>query len=198
MRYIYNIYPVFIWNFSILQFIKAFLGGQKNFISEIWDNYFEKPFFPRILAFFVCILLNYLIGVFLTFIVLWPKMAWHWTTKIGITQTVFDKIVQNFARQRKIDVQKGMPSFASISATIRRLFMKNRGGRIRPFPPPPPRRSRVGIPYTFLWPIIGNKHAFQRWCNQFWHDRIERSSIKILAVRNADISCTLSQGWRSL
>ena len=63
-------------------------------------------------------------------------MAKHWVTKIDITQIFFDKIVQNFQDMRKIDVRKGIRSFASISVTKRKLFTKNRGGGSDPTPPP--------------------------------------------------------------
>ena len=62
-------------------------------------------------------------------------MAKHWVTKIDITQNFFYKIVQNFQDMRKIDVRKGIRSFASISVTKRKLFTKNRGGS-DPTPPP--------------------------------------------------------------
>ena len=46
------------------------------------------------------------------------------------------KIVRYFVQGRKIDVQKGMPSFASIPVTLRTLLKKNRG-RVGSEPPPP-------------------------------------------------------------
>ena len=67
---------------------------------------------------------------------------WHdlGSLKSAFFQNVFEKIFQNFAERRQIDVRRGMPSFASIPVTPRMLFKKNRGGVGSD---PPPRRSRV-------------------------------------------------------
>ena len=52
---------------------------------------------------------------------------------------------QNFVKKiRKIDVQRGMSSVASIFLTPRTLFTKNRGGRIRPRPAPGGRGLTMG------------------------------------------------------
>ena len=64
-----------------------------------------------------------------------PKKVWHWLTYIGIIKKRFEKCFHGFVWGRKIDVQRGMLSFASISVTLR----KNTRGRIWPAP----RRLRV-------------------------------------------------------
>ena len=81
-------------------------------------------------------------------------MAKHWVTKIDITQIFFDKIVQNFQDMRKIDVRKGIRSFASISVTKRKLFTKNRGG-VGSDPPPPGGRGLKELSNALFHGAVG-------------------------------------------
>ena len=82
----------------------------------------------HLMVLLICLLLKKLFfGDFSNIYQFSTKNGMNWVTYIGIIQEVFDKIFQSFVWRRKINVQSGMLSFASIPVTLRTLFRKNRG-----------------------------------------------------------------------
>ena len=123
----------------------AFGGpGEKLFLGKSEIVILEKRLFSFLSPFLWCLqfafCLNPHFGDFSKrkFINLRQNTAWHWFTEIGTYNLkIMEKRRPKFWEGHKIDVQRGMPSFALIHANcnVTNVILEKSRGRIRPSPP---------------------------------------------------------------